>query len=81
MYENKELEAECTACGRKTTRVFAYGNQLKPGDPLWHDPQNDDFDRCPGCKRTTLIVTRVTELTMSLEEPPHWWKMPEGSGD
>jgi len=79
---HKDLEARCNSCGKTVVLTFRYGNNLKPGDKLWNDPENPNFGRCPKCKRRSMTVVRVATATpVSTEQHPGFWKPPGGPGN
>jgi len=72
--------AQCDACkATKKIRVVA-SCKLKPGDPLYTDPNNHDFGRCVRCKRTQMRILEVATST-STSKPQGFWKIPQSQED
>lgn len=72
--------AKCSACGRETNVHLSSSMKLKAGDPVYRDPENILFGRCPKCMRYKLVVTFAPTFT---QEPTAtgFWKLPIDSSD
>lgn len=55
--------AVCTFAGCGGSRIFQQGMSagLRPGDMVQPDPSNEEFGKCPRCKRYTLKITKAPE--------------------
>ena len=75
----QRITCTCSKCGRTASLLVEMSMRLKPGDSLYVDPYRDDWGRCHGCRRKTLVVS---EVPTSIPEPKPigFWKVPTADG-